>query len=263
MDSIEAIDLSAAYGNVLVWEGASFVIGTGEFVGILGPNGAGKTTLFRLLLGLESPRSGKLLVFGAPPKRGNPRIGYVPQRHQIDTEINIESLEIVRLGASDSRLFDTPARAKESRSSALRALEDVGAAHLAHRPLGRLSGGEQQRVFLAQALAGNPELLLLDEPLASLDMRREREMVELIRSIATSRHVTVLLIAHNINPLLSSLDRVMYAAGGRIAAGNPDDVLTSESLSKLYDAPIEVLRDSRGRIAIVGAEEGAHHHQHE
>ena len=112
-------------------------------------------------------------------------------------------------------------------------------------------------------MVGNPEILLLDEPLANLDIRRESEMVQLIAHVARSRSVTVLLIAHNINSLLPSLDRVMYVANGRVATGNPGDVLNSESLSKLYDSPVEVLRDSRGRIAIVGAEEGAHHHDHE
>jgi zinc/manganese transport system ATP-binding protein len=258
---IAANSVSAGYRGVLVWKGASFAIEKGEFVAIIGPNGSGKTTLFRLLLGLLSPQSGELSVFGEKPKKGNPRIGYVPQRHTVDSEIMVEALEIVRLGACAGRWgFDSPAEAKRERAEAMDALQAVGAGHLAHRSLGVLSGGELQRVFLAQALTGNPELLLLDEPLANLDIRRESEMVELVHTIARSRGVTVLLIAHNINPLLPVLDRVIYVAAGRVATGSPGDVLNSEALSKLYDSPVEVLRDSRGRIAIVGAEEGAHHH---
>lgn len=258
---IEAHKLSAGYGSAMVWKDAEFSIAKGEFVGVLGPNGAGKSTLFRLLLGLLQPQSGQLSIFGETPKRGDNRIGYVPQRHSVDPEIAIEALEIVRLVSCGCRWgFDLPAGAKAERAEALKALRDVDAENLAHRPLGQLSGGELQRVFLAQALAGNPELLLLDEPLANLDIRREGEMVQLIKNVVQLRGVTVLLIAHNINPLLPVLDRAMYIANGQIATGKPGEVLNSESLSKLYDAPIEVLKDSRGRIAIIGVEEGVHHH---
>jgi zinc/manganese transport system ATP-binding protein len=261
---IIADGLTAGYGESIVWKDATFSIRKGEFVGVLGPNGAGKSTLFRLLLGLSQPQSGALSIFGKKPKRGDQKIGYVPQRHSVDPEMTIEALEIVRLVSCGSRWgFDLPADARQERLEALKALRDVGAEELAHRPLGQLSGGELQRVFLAQALAGNPELLLLDEPLANLDIRREGELVQLVKQIVETRGVTVLLIAHNINPLLPVLDRVMYVANGHIATGQPGDVLNSESLSKLYAAPIEVLRDSRGRIAIIGAEEGVHHHQHE
>jgi len=142
----------------------------------------------------------------------------------------------------------------------MEALRTVGAEELAHRPLGALSGGELQRVFLAEALIGKPDLLLLDEPLANLDMRRESNFVNLINDVVRSRNVTVLLIAHNINPLLPVLDRVVYVANGHIANGKPSDVLTSKSLTDLYDIPIEVLKDSRGRLAIIGMEEPVDHH---
>jgi zinc/manganese transport system ATP-binding protein len=259
---IVARGLSAGYGDKTVWSGATFSIRKGEFVGVLGPNGAGKTTLFRLLLGLEQPKSGQIDLFGKKPHRGSGRIGYVPQRHSFDQDLAIETLEIVRLGAcAGSWGFDLPKEARRERDNALTALRDVGAEHLAHRPLGQLSGGEQQRVFLAQALSGNPELLLLDEPLANLDIRRESELVHLIQGVVRSRGVTALLIAHNINPLLPVLDTVMYVANGRVATGTPGEVLTSETLSRLYDTQVEVLHDSRGRIAIVGAEEGHLHHE--
>ena len=139
-------------------------------------------------------------------------------------------------------------------------LKVVGAKDLVHRPVSSLSGGEQQRIFLAQALVGNPDILFLDEPLASLDIRRENEFVRLIKKIADERNITVLLIAHNINPLLPALSKVIYIANGRVAVGDTGEVFNSKFLTKLYNSPVEVLRDSHGRIAIIGVEEGCHHH---
>jgi zinc/manganese transport system ATP-binding protein len=143
----------------------------------------------------------------------------------------------------------------------MKALEAVDAQSLAHRPLGQLSGGELQRVFLAQALVGEPEVLLLDEPLANLDIRRETSLVQLVANVVRTRNVTALLIAHDLNPLLPVLDRVMYVAAGKIATGTPSEIVTTESLSKLYGAPVEVLRDSHGRVAVLGVEEASHPHE--
>ncbi len=263
MDNTPVIDakgLKGGYPKRTVWDGASFSIGQGEFVAVLGPNGSGKTTLFRMLLGLAQPLDGSLTVFGTAPRRGNPRIGYVPQQHPIDSETGIEALQLVRLGLDGNHWG--MGSAAQGTAEALAALKTVGAEELAYRPLGVLSGGELQRVFLAEALVGKPNLLLLDEPLANLDMRRESDFVRLINDVVRSRHITVLLIAHNINPLLPVLDRVIYVANGRVATGKPADVLTSESLTNLYDIPIEVLKDSHGRIAIIGMEEPTHEHHH-
>ncbi len=259
MDTIiTAENLAGGYVDNAVWRDANFSIRRGEFVAVLGPNGAGKTTLFQLLLGLTKPSEGTLTLFGSTPSRGNPRIGYVPQHHGLDRDMRIEALELVRLGLEGSRWGIGLSR--KVRKAAMEALEVTGADGLAHRALGTLSGGELQRVFLAEALVSKPDLLLLDEPLANLDLRREMDFVRLIDTVVRSQCVTVLLITHNINPLLPVLDRVMYIAHGGIVAGAPHEVLTSETLSSLYDAPIEVLRDSHGRIAVVGAEESPHHH---
>ena len=258
---ITAKNLSVGYGEKIVWENTNFSITKGEFVAVIGPNGSGKTTLFRLLLGLINSHSGEVLLFGKKPEKGNRRIGYIPQRHTVDSGTNIEALEIVRLGACNCRWgFDLPAQAKIERSEAMKALRSVGAEEFAHRALSSLSGGELQRIFLAQALVGNPELLLLDEPLANLDIRRETEMVQLVKEVARSRGVTVLLIAHNINPLRGVLDMAIYVAGGKVVAGKPEEILTSEALSKLYGSEVEVLRDSRGRVAILGIENNDRHH---
>jgi zinc/manganese transport system ATP-binding protein len=253
---IAAENLAAGYREKTVWRNANFAFGRGEFVAVIGPNGAGKTTLFRLLLGLQQPIGGSLRIFDTPPRRGNPRIGYVPQRHIIDSETNIECLELVRLGLSGKHWGFNPFSQWE-RDSALAALEGVGATELAHRPLGALSGGELQRVFLAEALVSNPDILLLDEPLSNLDLRRETDLLHLINGVVRSRGVTALLIAHNINPLLPHLDKVVYIANGKVATGKPSEVLTSERLTALYGIQVEVLRDPHGNVAIIGVEE--HH----
>jgi zinc/manganese transport system ATP-binding protein len=253
---VAADNLAAGYRDKTVWSGADFSLGRGEFVAIIGPNGAGKTTLFRLLLGLQAPIGGSLEVFGVPPRRGNPRIGYVPQKHSVDSETNVECLELVRLGLSGKKWGFNPF-AHQDREAAYDALKAVSATELAHRPLGDLSGGELQRIFLAEALVSKPELLLLDEPLSNLDLRRETELLHLIDNAVRTRGVTAMLIAHNINPLLPHLDKVMYVANGKVATGKPSEVLTSESLTALYGLEVEVLRDPHGNVAIIGLEE--HH----
>jgi zinc/manganese transport system ATP-binding protein len=263
--AIHADRVEVRYRNKLVWKDATFDIQPGEFVAVIGPNGAGKTTLFRMLLGLHWPSSGVLSVLGSPPHRGNYRIGYVPQRHTLDEDSHLECDKLVRLAFPGTRWgpgkrwrplqwgprFDPRA----ARDAAAQALEDVGASELGRRPLSALSGGELQRIFLAEALVGNPDMLLLDEPLSNLDLRRSRELVETIHGLVRSRGVTTLLVAHDINPMIKCLNKVIYIANGHVAVGTPDEVLTTERLSSLYGVHVEVLRDSRGNIVIVGGED--------
>jgi zinc/manganese transport system ATP-binding protein len=263
--AIRAEHLEVRYRNRLVWKDATFDVRPGEFVAVIGPNGAGKTTLFRMLLGLHWPSSGRLSVLGAPPRRGNYRIGYVPQRHTIDGETHLECDKLVRLGYPGTRWgpgkrwaplpWGPRFQLRAEREAAVRALSDVGASELGSKSLGALSGGELQRIFLAEALVGSPDMLLLDEPLSNLDLRRSRELVETIHGLVLSRGVTTLLVAHDINPMIKCLDRVIYIANGKVAVGKPDEVLTSESLSALYGVHVEVLRDSRGNLVIVGGED--------
>src|SRR5215472_2860939 len=261
--AIVAADLAAGYGARTIWSGATFSIPTGAFTVVLGPNGAGKSTLVRLLLGLLPPAGGSLEVLGQRPRRGSSLIGYVPQGAAFDPEFSIRGVDFVGLGLDGHRwgmpLLDWT-RTDRKRAIA-EAIEAVGAAAYAGRPMGRLSGGEQQRLLLAQALVGRPRILLLDEPLSNLDVRNQGAIVGLIGEVARASGLTVVMVAHDVNPLLPLLDLVIYVAQGRVAAGAPAEIITSESLSRIYGAPVEVIRDRRGRVFVVGLdEEVAHPH---
>lgn len=251
---VAAENLTVGYTKKPVWQDANFSVKRGEFVAVIGPNGAGKTTMFRLLLGLQQPINGTIKVFGAKPHRGNSKIGYIPQRHTIDNETNMECVELVRLAHSANK-WGFSLSSHEERAIALKTLEDVGATELASKSLGSLSGGELQRIFLAEALVSNPEMLLLDEPLSNLDIKRIKDLVGLMNNVVKSRNVTAFLVAHDINPLIQFLDKVIYIANGKVATGTPEEVLTSKRLTALYGTHVEVLRDSRGNIVVVGAED--------
>jgi zinc/manganese transport system ATP-binding protein len=246
---VVAKNLTVGYPGKKVWHNASFSVNRGEFVAVIGPNGAGKTTMFRLLLGLQQPISGELRIFDGKPRRGNSKIGYVPQRHTIDSETNIECAELVRLAYSGYK-WGIGLSSREEKKAAEDALDAVGVTDLVHKSLSSLSGGELQRIFLAEALVSNPEMLLLDEPLSNLDIRRANDLVQLINSVAKSRNVTTFLVAHDINPLIQFLDKIIYIANGKVATGTPKEVLTSESLTELYGTHVEVIHDSMGHILI-------------
>jgi len=256
--AILAQDLAAGYGSNQVWAHADFSIPRGSFTAILGPNGGGKSTLIRMILGLVRPAGGRLQVLGESPRRGNPRIGYIPQRLTFDPELSLRGRDFVRLGVDGHRWgpgLPRPGVARAVDASLLA----VGAAPYADRPAGRLSGGEQQRLLLAQALVGGPRLLLMDEPLSQLDVRNQGVIVQLIGDLKRARELTVLLIAHDVNPLMPHIDHVLYVANGKVAMGTPAEMITSESLTRIYSTPVEVLKDSRGRVFVVGLEEEVSH----
>jgi zinc/manganese transport system ATP-binding protein len=255
---------AARIGGQTVWSDVSLTIAQGEFVGILGPNGSGKTTLLRVLLGALGLAAGRVAVLGQAPGAANREIGYLPQRRHFDASIRIRGVDLVRLGLDGMRWGLPLGRGGRDRVDEVIAM--VGAAHYATRPIGRLSGGEQQRLLIAQALVSRPRVLILDEPLDSLDLPNQTVVAALLGRICREQGISVLLVAHDVNPLLSYLDRVVYFGGGRAAVGTPEQVITAETLSRLYGVPVEVLRTADGRLFVVGLPEApAHHsdrHQH-
>ena len=259
---VVARDLTAAYGAAVVWEGASFEVGAGEFVAVLGPNGGGKSTLIRMLLGLLAPRSGSLQVLGHPPRRGNSGIGYLPQAKPVDRDIPMSGRDLVALGLDGHRWgIRGPGRVRAAVGEQVSlALEAVEATEFSREPLGRLSGGQVQRLLLAQAIVGRPRILVLDEPLAGLDLRSQAVVAQLVGRLSRDLDLAVLLVAHDVNPLLGVLDRVLYLAQGQAAIGSVADVINADTLSRLYGVAVEVLHDSRGRLFVVGAEDELSHH---
>lgn len=253
---IAARDACLKYGKRVIWQHATFSIHDGEFITIVGPNGAGKSSLLRLLLGLNPLSGGEIKILGQSPRRGNPLIGYVPQRRTLDADLPVRALDFVTLGYDGYKWgFPLPFVSRRHIKEQVReVVAAVGATAYAHRALGKLSGGEQQRLLLAQALLGQPRILLLDEPLASLDMRSQAAVAQLVKQVAQEQGLTVLIVSHDINPLLSYTDRVLYIAQKQALIGTPDKVITSEHLSRLYAAPIEVVRDSHGRVLVFGQE---------
>jgi zinc/manganese transport system ATP-binding protein len=257
--AIAATDLAAAYGATPIWSHGTFSVGAGSFTAILGPNWSGKSTLIRMILGGLAPAAGTLSVLGEAPRRGDPRIGYVPQGSSFDPELSIEGRDFVGLGVDGHRWGVRLTGRAAATAAVERSIAAVGASGYAGRRLGRLSGGEQQRLLLAQALVGQPRLVVMDEPLSHLDVHHQAAMVQLIADLARDRGLTVLLIAHDVNPLLSHVDQVLYVANGRLVMGPPSEMITSPRLSEIYSAPVEVVRDSRGRVFVVGLEEETSH----
>jgi zinc/manganese transport system ATP-binding protein len=243
---------SVAFGRRVVWSDAHFVLKAGEFVGVIGPNGTGKTTLLRVLLGQVPLAGGSVRVLGRSPGRGNPAIGYVPQRRSLASDLAVRAYDLVLLGLIGHKWgFGPPSIAE--RRAVDEALEAVGAADYAEQPVGLLSGGEQQRLLIAQALLTNPQLLLLDEPLASLDIKSQHEIVHLVEDIRRQRSMTVMLVAHDLNSMLEMLDGIVFILDGRVVAGSLDEVVRSDVLSQLYDTPVHVHVTEDGHRFVVGA----------
>jgi zinc/manganese transport system ATP-binding protein len=253
-------DAAVRVGGRTLWSGVELDVGAGEFVAVLGPNGVGKSTLVKVLLGVLPTAAGEVRVLGEQPGQAGQRVGYLPQRRSFDASLRMRGTDIVRLGWDGDRWgVPLPGRFGARRKAAARriagVIELVGAASYAHRPIGQCSGGEQQRLLIAQALVRRPELLLLDEPLDSLDLPNQAAVAALVGRICREEGVTVIMVAHDVNPILSRLDRVVYLAEGGAVSGAPEEVITSETLSRLYGTPIEVLRTSDGRLVVVGQPE--------
>ncbi|MDM4762420.1 ABC transporter ATP-binding protein [Galbitalea sp. SE-J8] len=250
-------DAAVRLGERTLWSGLSFDMAPGEFIAVLGANGSGKTTLLTTVLGQRPLTSGSIRVLGSPVRRGNRRIGYVPQQKLADAGTPLRARDLVALGV-DGHRWGVPLPSRERRAIVDGILRDVGATGYARARLSALSGGEQQRLRVGQALAGDPALVLCDEPLLSLDLAHQRGVSELIHRERRRRGFGVLFVTHDVNPILDMVDRVLYLAGGRFRIGTPDEVLQSDVLSDLYGAHIDVIRVG-GRVVVVGATDSSHH----
>ena len=244
---VAGVSVSLAGRQVL--DDVSFTVGAGQFTGLIGPNGAGKTTLLRVILGLQRATAGTVSVLGEPRSRRNPSIGYVPQKVLLDPDLPMRARDLVALGIDGNR-FGMPLPSRARRQAVSEMLHAVDADRFADARVGNLSGGEQQRVLIAHALISRPRLLLLDEPLANLDLGSGQEVVSLLARITARQQVAVLLSAHEMNPLLPVMDRVVYLAAGRAASGPADQVIQADVLSRLYGHHVDVVH-VHGRVLVV------------
>jgi zinc/manganese transport system ATP-binding protein len=249
-------DASLRFGSRTLWSQLNLQVHPGEFVAVLGPNGAGKTSLLRAILGLQPLTSGSIELLGAPVRRGHRQVGYVPQQPLIDRGIPLRARDFVGLGL-DGHRFGLPLPSGARRRAVDTMLATIDATSFAASRMGNLSGGEQQRLRIGQALIGNPRLLLCDEPLISLDLNQQRAVSNLIDASRRSAGRAVVMITHDINPVLGMVDTVVYLAGGQVRTGTVDEVLTSAVLSELYQTPVDVIR-TRGRILVVGLPDTAY-----
>lgn len=260
--TLEVRGAAAVLGGRAIWRDVTFSLMPGEFVAVLGPNGAGKSTLVKAILGLLPLADGEVRILGGNPGSSRRRVGYLPQRRSFDPGVRIRGVDMVRLGLEGTR-WGVPlpgrrrwsARAKQDAERVEELIDLVGAGAYAREPIGRLSGGEQQRLLIAQALVHRPRLLLLDEPLDSLDLPNQSAVAALVASISRSEGVSTLLVTHDVNPVLAYLSGVVYLAGGRAVSGSVEQVITTRVLSGLYGAAVEVLRTSDGRLAVIGQPE--------
>ncbi|MCS7478796.1 metal ABC transporter ATP-binding protein [Umezawaea endophytica] len=241
-----------AYGRRVLWNGLDLEVQPGEFLAVLGPNGSGKTSLMRVLLGLQPLSGGSVEVAGRPPGRGNREIGYIPQQRSLDPTLTLRGRDLVGLGL-DGHAWGLGLRGRKDRKARVdEVLAAVGATDYADAPIGLLSGGEQQRLRVAQALVGDPRVLLCDEPLLSLDLAHQRVVSDLIDTRRKAADTAVLFVTHEINPVLPLVDRVLYLVDGRFRIGPPSEVMTSETLSELYGTTVDVVR-VRDQVLVVGA----------
>jgi len=249
---LQVDDVSLWLSGRKVLDDVTFSLGPGEFAGLIGSNGAGKTTLLRVILGLQAPSAGTVRVAGQPRSGHGSLVGYVPQKILLDPDMPLRARDLVALGLDGQRL-GIPLPSARRRHLVDEMLQAVGADRFGDTRVGLLSGGEQQRVLIAHALISRPQLLLLDEPLANLDLRSEQEIVAVLGKLAREHEISVLLSAHDMNPLLGVMDKIVYIAGGRAASGPTHEVVTTEGLTELYGHPVEVVR-VHGRILVVAGD---------
>ena len=252
---------SLSFGQRVLWHDLDLTINPGEFFAVLGPNGSGKTSFLRVLLGLQPLSSGTAEVNGRPLERGSRDIGYIPQQKTFAPETPLRARDLVGLGL-DGHRWGIRLNGRRHRRRVDELLQMVGASGYAEAPVGQLSGGEQQRLRAAQALASDPQVLLCDEPLLSLDLHHQQAVSSMINRQCHERNSAVVFVTHEINPIIDYVDRVLYLAGGQFRVGTPKEVMTTEVLSHMYNSHVEVIHN-RGRIIVVGLPDATTHHHGE
>lgn len=257
---LSVTNASLSFAERSIWSNLSFEVNVGEFIAVIGANGSGKSMLLKSILGQQRLTSGEVSFMGHPVVHGNTKIGYVPQHRAVESQLPLKVIDAVRFGL-DGHTYGLPLPSREKKRLSLKALESVDALDLAQSPVGALSGGEMQRVRVAQALISRPSLILADEPLSALDLHHQQVVSDLIANQRDSGSA-VLFVTHDVNPIIDHVDRVLYLAQGRYSIGTPDEVLRSDVLSELYGAEIDVVRN-QGRIVVLGAHDHAHHESEE
>lgn len=252
---------SLSFDQRVIWQHLNLEIQPGEFIAIIGANGSGKSMLLKSILGQQSLSSGSIEFLGKPAGHGNTEIGYVPQHRAIDSGLPLKVVDAVRFGL-DGHRFGLPLPAAKKKALAIEALAQVDASHLAQTPIGELSGGEMQRVRVAQAVISHPKLILADEPLSALDLHHQQVVSELVNQQSERFGAAVLFVTHDVNPIIDYVDRVLYLAQGRYSIGTADQVLQSDVLSELYGTKIDVVRN-QGRVVVLGAHDHDHHDDEE
>ncbi|MDY6052441.1 MAG: ABC transporter ATP-binding protein [Rothia sp. (in: high G+C Gram-positive bacteria)] len=255
--ALEVTGGGLSFGHRTLWQGLDLSIEQGEYFAVLGPNGSGKSTFIKVILGLTQLSAGKISVLGTPARLGNPGVGYIPQQKAIGTEMPLRARDFVGLGVDGHRWgFRLKSRAYREKVDSL--LDAVGASDYANVPVGLLSGGEQQRLRIAQALANDPKIILADEALLSLDLNHQYAVSDLIHRYNRDHGATVVFVTHEINPIIDHVDRLLYLAGGRFTVGSVEEVMRTEVLTGLYQTPVSVIK-TNGRYVVVGGEQREDH----
>jgi zinc/manganese transport system ATP-binding protein len=248
---------SLSFGDKAVWKDLTLSVAKGEFIAVIGSNGSGKTVLLKAILGQLQLSGGEIELLGKKVANGSRAIGYIPQHRQADTGLPLRAKDLLRMGL-DGHRFGLPFPSAKTTKKVSEMLEAVGAEDIANTPIGQLSGGQLQRIRVAQAVIDNPQLILADEPLSALDLKQQGLVAELINSRRQQNGAAVLFVTHDVNPVLDYIDRVLYLANGQFRIGTPDEVLRSDVLSKLYGRSVDVVRN-QGRIAVLGSSDHDHH----
>jgi len=248
---------SLAFGDRTIWKNLNLKVAPGDFIAIIGANASGKSVLLKAILGQLQLQSGFIEFLGNPVGRGSRQIGYIPQHRAGDSGLPLRAKDLLRFGL-DGHRYGLPFQLGKTKARVAELLQQVGAEELANTPIGQLSGGQLQRIRVAQAVIDRPKLILADEPLSALDLKQQSLVAELINNQRVENNSAVLFVTHDVNPVLDYIDRVLYLANGKFRIGTPDEVLRSDVLSKLYGRNVDVVRN-QGRIAVLGSADHDHH----